>query len=309
MRWASDEGGETAHLRFHHIEQDGRHTFRLVRHENPDVSRLKDTDLPLVPWSDLHERFSGSMPGTEAVGAFRRNTAMHRGLRLFGPGDPFVDALWDFTEIDDRGRAYALWRARPYWKFDEALLVCFDLRIRPDIRGAIASTGRSAIDVGAALRRRAESYLAPVSERVWLAAGGKPIENEALLKILDAPYAAERETRRCARRCGTTSMSTFRVTAGPTGARDSGSERTPWSGRATILTAGAPRLPSARPRTSKIRSRASLARGDAADSADAEIERSVGAALVAGLRNPDHEVDAVGVVVLSNTPLAEERDA
>lgn len=309
VRWASDEGGETANLRFHHIEQDDRHTFRLVRHENPDVSRLKDTDLPLVPWSDLHERFSGSMPGTEAVGAFRRNTAMHRGLRLFGPGDPFVDALWDFTEIDDRGRAYAMWRARPYWKLDEALLVCFDIRIRPDIRGAIASTGRSASDVGAALRRRAESYLAPVSERVWLAAGGKPIENEALLKILDAPYAAERgdQTLRA-------SMWHYLDVHVP---------RERWAdwcagqqqhAHAVVRTRNdLDRLcaEAAERATADIEDQVArlAARGDATDSTDAEMERSVGNALVKGLRNPNHEVDAVGVVVLSSTPLAEERDA
>lgn len=309
LRWASDRGGETAHLRFHHIEQDGRHTFRLVRHENPDVSRLKDTDLPLVPWSDLHERFSGSMPGTEAVGAFRRNTAAHRGLRLLGPGDPFVDALWDFTEIDDRGRAYALWRARPYWKFDEALLVCFDLRIRPDIRAAIASTGRSAIDVEAALRRRAESYLAPVSARVWLAAGGKPIENEALLKILDAPYAAERgdQTLRA-------SMWHYLDVHVP---RDRWAD---WCARQRQRAHAVVRTRNDLDRLcAEAAQRASAdvedqvarlaARADADASADAEIERSVGAALIAGLRNPDLEVDAVGVVVLSNMPLAEERDA
>jgi ATP-dependent helicase HepA len=306
VRWASGDGDETAHLRFHHIERDGQHTFRLVQYENPNVSRLRDTDLPLVPWSDLAERFSGSMPNAAAVGAFRRNIATHRGLRLLGPGDPFVDALWEFTEIDDRGRAYALWRARPYWKFDEALLVCFDLRIRPDIRSAIDSTGRPVADVGAALRRRAESYLPPVSERVWLGAGGKRIENEALLKILDAPYAADRGDQ-------TLRPELWHYL-------DVHVARDRWADWCAAQQQRAHAVVRARHdldrRCAEAADRAAAdvddqvarlaARGDMADGAAAGMERSVGDALVAGLLNPDHEVDAVGVVVLSNKPLADE---
>ena len=189
VRWAADGDQETADLRFHHKKQDRLHTFGLTRFDNPDVSKLRDTDLPLVSWSDLNDRFSGAMPLSEAVGTFRRNTATHRGLRLLGPGDPFIDALWGFTEVDDRGRSYALWRARPYWKYDETLFICFDLRIRPDLRAAIQATGRDGAHVEAALRRRAESYLPPITARVWLTSNGNTIQGERLLKILNAPYA------------------------------------------------------------------------------------------------------------------------
>jgi ATP-dependent helicase HepA len=308
VRWASGAGPDAAHLRFHHREQGGHHQFRLVRFDHPNVARLRDTDLPLVPWSDLQERFSGSMPDAEAHGAFRRTTAMHRGLRLFGPGDPFIDALWDFTEIDDRGRAYAMWRARPYWKHDEALLVCFDLRIRPEIRAAIEASGSPVADVEAALRRRAESYLAPVSERVWLGTGGKPVANDALLKVLDAPYSAERGDQ-------TLRPAMWHVL-------DVHVPRDRWAAWCAGQQKQAHAVVHARTdldrRCAEAAARAAAdiedqvarlaARGNATDGADAELERAVGAALVQGLRNPDHEVDAVGIVVLSDAPLAAQED-
>ena len=112
IRWAAGDGSSAAHLRFHHEELAGQHRFALTRFEDPNVAALSDSDLPLIAWSDLGERFGAAMSGGSVQGTFRRVAASKRGLELFGPGDPFIDALWEFTELDDRGRAFTLWRAR-----------------------------------------------------------------------------------------------------------------------------------------------------------------------------------------------------
>ncbi len=104
-------------------------------------------------------RFAGAMDKGAALGTFRRLSAVRRDIRLLGPGDPFVEALWQFSEEDDRGRVFALWRTREYWgDRDDALTFCFDFRFRPDIAAALVGTSETArAATMAALRRRAET--------------------------------------------------------------------------------------------------------------------------------------------------------
>ena len=313
VRWASGDGSTAAHLRFHHQEgsdqERGQDTFRLTRYEMPNVNSLTDSDLPLVPWSELDSRFAGSMPNAEASGTFRRHTATHRHLRLLGPGDPFIDALWEFTEMDDRGHAFALWRAREFWSRDEAIFTCFDLRIRPDIGLAIESTGRPAADVEAALRRRAQSYLPPVFERVWLDVDGEQVGDESLLKLLNAPYADNRGDQ------------TLRPPMWHRLHDHVPADR--WADWCTAQRQHAQALVKARNdldhRCKEAAHRASedvddqVARLSVRDHkegrSEADLERSIGEALAEGLRNPESEVDAMGIVVLSHAVLPDEGES
>ena len=196
IRWAAGDGSSAAHLRFHHEELAGQHRFALTRFEDPNVAALSDSDLPLVAWSDLGERFGVAMSGGSVQGTFRRVVASNRGLELFGPGDPFIDALWEFTELDDRGRAFTLWRARDYWRGQpEFFAVCLDVRIRPDIETALSVAGALQPISADAVRRRAESYLAPTISRVWLDGTLSEIVDQKRLQILDAPYHELREDK------------------------------------------------------------------------------------------------------------------
>lgn len=306
IRWASGGPDGSADLRFHHTEEAGRHTFAMTRFENPDITRLRDTELPLVAWGDLANRFAGSMLEGKVEGTFRRNSASQRGLRLLGPGDPFIDALWDFTEVDDRGRAYGLWRARPFWKHDEALFACFDVRIRPDITGAIAATGLEPTLVEAALRRKAESYFPAMTERVWLTLAGRPVTHDGLLQLLEAPYADRRgdQTLRpamwerldvhvprssWAAWCSSQQQHALSLVA----------DRTDVTNRCQ---AGARQVAEdADDHVARL-----IARGGRRAVAAAEQAAAVGRSLAAGLQDPDYEVDAVGIVVLSSSPLSGE---
>jgi ATP-dependent helicase HepA len=310
IRWASGDGSTAAHLRFHHEEgsdqQRGQDTFRLTSYEMPNVSGLTDSDLPLVPWSDLDRRFAGSMRNSEASGSFRRTTATHRHLRLLGPGDPFIDALWEFTEIDDRGHAFALWRAREFWDRDEAMFTCFTLRIRPDISRAIESTGRPLADVESALRRRAQSYLAPVFERVWLDVEANQVRDEALLGLLNAPYADNRGDR------------TLRPQMWHRLHDHVPADH--WADWCAAQRQQARALVRARNHLDQKCAQAARLAGEDSDDLVArlsvrkdddgrravDLERSIGKALTEGIRNPESEVDAIGIVVLSNAVLPNE---
>jgi ATP-dependent helicase HepA len=248
--------------------------------------------------------------GGAARGAFRRLTAVAQELRLFGPGDPFIDALWEFTELDDRGRAFAVWRAREYWAGRaDALAVGLDVRVRPDIAEAASTLATDATDaVRAALRRRAESYLAPLTVRVWFDARGTELKSERLLTILNAPYSDRQGDQ------------TIRPEAWHLVADHVGVEG--WGSFCRTLRDSAPAVMSARPGFQERCQVAAdqalfdcedgaarlLARSDYDQAAAADDELRLGHALVRGMLAPAYEVDAAGVVVMSSKPLPREDD-
>jgi ATP-dependent helicase HepA len=309
IRWAAGDNTGSADLRFYHAEEQSEHRFALTRFENPDVGRLRDVDLPLVSWHDLAEEFAGAMPDGVAIGTFRRATAWRRGLRLLGPGDPFVEALWNFTEFDDRGRAFAVWRAREYWRGrDEFLAVCMDVRIRPDIRPAIAVSDRDGRSAKSALRRRAESYLAPVTATVWLDFQGREITDEARLKILTAPHNENLGDK------------TLRVSMWHR--VDEHVARADWKAWCATARDRAIEIVSKRHDLAERCQTAALqaqvdsedavarlaARADEASKNAEALERLVGAAVVEGLLRPTTEIDAAGVVILAGETLPDEPD-
>jgi ATP-dependent helicase HepA len=308
IRWAAGERTSAANLRFHHAEESGQHRFALTRYDTPNVAALHDGDLPLVAWSELGERFAATMDDGALRGTFRRLTASNRGLRLFGPGDPFVDALWNFTETDDRGRAFALWRARDYWHANEQLTICLDLRIRFDMHPALkvaqANRGLSLV----AIRRRAESYLPPLTARVWLDRDLHELTDPKLLQILNAPYSDRHSDK-------TIRPSTW-------WAVDNHVARPEWPGwcaraRNTAITTAFARheLTGRCHEAARVAARDAadaharlLARNDAASRQAAAIETALGPAIATGLKHPVAEVDAAGIVILSNTPLITPED-
>jgi ATP-dependent helicase HepA len=309
VAWAAGDGSDAANLRFHHEHEKNEHRFSLTRFDRPDVQRLRASDLPLIPHDVLADRFTGSVDANGLCrGAFRRLTAARRESRLLGPGDPFVDVLWSFTEEDDRGRAFATWRARTAWKDRSDLLaLCFDLRIYPNIDEAVETLpwdGREAAE--RAVRRRAEAYLPPVQERVWVDVAGNEIREATTLSLLEAPYSelwGDATIRPWlwsyvdvfvsrtdwARTCEDARTKAAQILC----ARHELADR-------TAHAAGALRL-EGEDAVARIQARRETG---AAERAGAEA--SLVTALAHGITSPKIEVDAVGVVVLSSEAIPQD---
>jgi hypothetical protein len=307
--WASGDGSDSADLRFHH-EQDGSgHEFALTRFDRPNVERLRAADLPLIPHDALAKRFTGSFDANgRCAGAFRRLSAARRESRLLGPGDPFVDALWHFTEEDDRGRAFATWRARSAWNGKpDYPTFCFDLRVYPDIDAAIETLPwESRESATAAVRRRAEAYLPPLQERVWMDRRGKQITHPNLVAFLEAPYSEMR---------GDATLRPWLWMH-----VDELIPRAEWQDSCEKCRSSALEIVS---ELHELRERCRLgaallraegedavarvrARREAGAAAVAESESELVAALARGVESPSIDVDAVGLVVLSSEPLPRE---
>lgn len=300
MRWSTGEGS-AAHLRFHsRTPSDGEDHFLLTPFDEPNVRGLRDQDLPLVPLHDLQQRFSGAFSDGRAVGTFRRAASVRRRLRLFGPGDPFIDALFDFTEVDDRGRSFAVCRAHPAWRGrDEVLAWLFDLRVEADLGpalGAMADPDGSR----SVLRRRAEGHLETSVGSVWLSSAGREITHEGLLRLVNSPYSERAGDRTIVPEHWDRLLHNL-----PGG---------DWSGTCLKLRDRA---------LAVVEQRADLRRtfdeaaervlDDTADvvaqraaregTAAAEREQALGEALAQGVRHPVLRVEACGVVLLTDRPL------
>ncbi|PPK37637.1 hypothetical protein CD175_15290 [Pseudomonas laurylsulfatiphila] len=132
--------------------------------------------------------------------AFKRKTATNRKslaheVRLLRVGDPLVTALERVCESDDRGRAFAVWRAdREYLVSDPCgadLYFRFDFVVRPafDAGEAFAEEGDGSPSRNALLRKGG-MFLPPLSIRIWMhGSGGLEIEPSELLagEYIDRP--------------------------------------------------------------------------------------------------------------------------
>ncbi|WP_224705141.1 protein DpdE [Devosia aquimaris] len=121
----------------------------------------------------------------------REGRAMH--ARLLRYGEPFIDGMWDLSQIDDRGRSTALWRFFPGHQGEGAvdLYFRFDFIVEPDLaraRDVLAAADRLSEASEAAIRRRGDMALPPFFRTVWLDQEMELVTDPDLLTKLDLPY-------------------------------------------------------------------------------------------------------------------------
>jgi ATP-dependent helicase HepA len=101
---------------------------------------------------------------------FDRVVAQRRLTRLLRVGDPFVDALADFTRWDDRGVCYAFWRHLTDYEpiEDPDVFFRFDYVISPNPQPLIELTQRTSGANSNALIRRTQAIMIPRFATIWL---------------------------------------------------------------------------------------------------------------------------------------------
>lgn len=128
----------------------------------------------------------------------RRDTAIGasapaEGIRLVRWGEALVDRIQQITDLDDRGRAAAMWRQhRSYNLRSDApgdVFLRFDFIIEADIPKALRQVGEHTDSVlRKAIGRRGDMALAPFYKTVWVDEELSVVTDADLLELLEAPY-------------------------------------------------------------------------------------------------------------------------
>jgi ATP-dependent helicase HepA len=123
-----------------------------------------------------HEHFlemAADMPGRRS---FNRVLARgHKGVKVMGLGDPFVDRIENYLRIDERGRARVAYRH--FSELDEPQLwLCFDYLIEFEDHNLPMGKRRR-------LRRRGDVFFPPMQQTVWT--NGQSVPTEDLICKLE----------------------------------------------------------------------------------------------------------------------------
>lgn len=127
----------------------------------------------------------------------RRDTAIGasapaEGIRLVRWGETLVERIQQLTDLDDRGRAAAMWRQhRSYHLCSDGpadLFLRFDFIVEVDIAKALREIGDHADSVRKAIGRRGDMALAPFYKTIWVDEELSVVTNADILEVLEASY-------------------------------------------------------------------------------------------------------------------------
>ena len=251
----------------------------------------------------------------------RRQTGVRNSSRLIRYGDEFIEALKAFSDLDDRGRSYALWRhmRKDYSESEPKLYFRFDFLVETGVRDAAEALAAFEVltdTACAAISRRGDSLFPPIFDRVWIDEEGFEASAEFIENCLDLPYDKHGRDPRYV----DTNLKTVRLRALMAAAPDGFAN---WDLRCGRMRDAAKKIVLARANLAEAK-KAALARANLEDEirhaqlrariqslagAEAELERrqllteqAINAGLYRGIEEPTIKVDVAGVVLLSDSP-------
>ncbi|MEQ8994529.1 MAG: protein DpdE [Pseudomonadales bacterium] len=127
----------------------------------------------------------------------RRDTAIGAsapadGIRLVRWGETLVERIQQITDLDDRGRAAAMWRQhRNYHLRSDGpadLFLRFDFIVEVDIAKALREIGDHVDSVRKAISRRGDMAFAPFYKTIWVDEELSVVTNPDVLEVLEAHY-------------------------------------------------------------------------------------------------------------------------
>lgn len=254
-----------------------------------------------------------------------RTTAVKRGLRLLRFGDEFVDAVKTFSDLDDRGRSYAMWRHHLSGLAVESPLMCFrfDFLIESNLVEVNKVLGDSPHKENqfahSSIARRGDALFPPTLVRVWINEEGKELDSDFVEAYLSQPYKKEGTS------AGTyldTNLKLHRFLSLASAMPDIFEN---WDTRCNRMRDYANSILNKRPeflnlkeqaiinakledevRYAQLKTRIQHLKGKEADSERTQLqfESSINDALYRGIHSPSIKVDVAGVVFLSNQPFS-----
>ena len=321
--------------------------FERVNEPNPANQRLIDEPFrlhycspdgdahqpSLIPSSGFIEDFLGAID-IEALGsrstraksyafAVHRATAVRRRIRPMRYGSEFVEAIKSFSDMDDRGRSYAMWR-QVYDHFPSSeIKMCFrfDFLIETQLDEAIAVLASHGMgseqSARSTLARRGDALFSPVVVQVWVDDEGDALDDAFIERFLLPDYAKKGGAGYIDKNLEMPHLRAFRRLAPDTFAN--------WSERCARMRERALSKAMAQEELVQSQQKAvkralaedeirhaqlqtriqSLQGGEAqAEANQLGLERELGAALLRGISAPSVKVDVAGVVFLTSEPVS-----
>ena len=271
---------------------------------------------------DYEDRRSTSSQPLSYPHCSRRPTAVKNGTRLLRYGDDFIETLKSFSDLDDRGRSFAMWRQiyKGLTRKDSKMYFCFDFLIEAELHGAhevLAITlARLTDTVRAAISRRRDSLFPPIMVKVWIDEEGDEPSIDFIEKYLELPYDKFGKNGPYI----DTNLKSLRfrslMNALPDAFSNWGDRCARMRDRAKAILLARPSLAEAKIvaikrakiedeiRQAQLGTRIRMLDGVEAESEckQLELETRLNQALYQGINNPIVKIDVVGVVILSDTP-------
>lgn len=303
--------------------------FRFVYYP-PDGN---DPAPTLIPSAGFIDDFLGAIdfdaPGSRSTRpqsylyVNHRPTAVKRGIRPLRYGTEFIEAIKSFSDIDTRGRSYAMWRQVFDQFTDGEIRLCFrfDFVIETNLDEAIsvliAEESQSEHYARTILSRRGFSLFSPRVMQIWLDEDGDELSQEFIQKFLHPRYAKNGENGYIDKNLDGPYLSAFR--------RMSPDIFANWEERCVRMRASAldivvrkPELQEQQDRAlrkavveDEIRYAQLTARIQALDGKEAEAERrqldleqALNSSLYRGIRTPSIRLDVIGAVFLTSQPIS-----
>lgn len=291
-----------------------RYQFRRPRPTGP--STLMPVDRMLRHFSHMidteDERSTPEMPLTYPL-AFDRRKAQNQRVALARIGDPFIDALVEYVNWDDRGACAAMWRFRPKTKFGKPAEVAyrFEFVVECPTAGALDALPEGGSWSPESIRRLADWLFPPFALTLWLDQDLKAVSNSARLAVLTEEYSKKRPD----------GGRDFNLNAERWAVIEPHFGRGDWSKRVTAARKAADKLLRGSDEwTGRIDERLSAAKRDAAER-DAQtasrlaflsgkqrteersrtsVEKAMFAALIEGIQKPSVRLDSTAAVFLAN---------
>jgi ATP-dependent helicase HepA len=294
----------------------------------------RDGQATLIPLSGFLDDFLGAIDYTAPGGSSsrprshahtaHRGTAVRRALRLLRYGDEFVEAVRLFSDVDDRGRSFAMWRQIHAGFEHKELQICFrfDFLVQADLGLAervLGAQGRSDASLAdrAVLRRRADALFPPQVFHVWVDGDGEALPLDFVDAHLSQPYAKQGGAGYIDKNVDQSHFHALKKMMPDRfeswqqrcmRARDAA--LTQVSGQVSLKEGIRTALRRAREQdANRYAQLATRVRSLAGKEADAErsqlgCERSLNEALYGGIQVPSIQVDVAGVVFVSGEPVA-----
>lgn len=251
----------------------------------------------------------------------RRQTAVRTVSRLMRYGDEFIEALKTFSDLDDRGRSYAIWRhmRSDFSDQEPKFFFRFDFLIETSmvqVEAALAECQMKTATACAAMKRRGDALFPPIVDRIWVDEDGFEASADFVSRFLDLPYDKYGRDPRYV----DINLKTARLRALMDAAADA---FTNWEVRCGRMREAANGQLLARPslaeakkaalararvedemRHAQLRARIQSMSGDQAllEQRQLTSEQAINAGLYQGIHAPSVKVDVAGVVLLSASP-------